>query len=80
MAARETGRLSLADALVLCELLAKVDPERYERAALRWLQRFIDERLRPVAEVALAAAALAQLRHGKRTVGIETLKGLLHRG
>ena len=45
MAARETGGLSLADALMLCELLAKTDPARYERAALRWLQRFIDERL-----------------------------------
>ena len=72
--------MSLADALSLCELLAKADPARYERAALRWLQRFIDERLPPLAEVALAAAALAELRHGKRSVGIATLKGLLHRG
>lgn len=39
--------------------LANVDPARYERAALRWLQRFIDERLSPLAEVALAASALA---------------------
>jgi hypothetical protein len=38
MAARELGGLSLADALSLCELLANVDPARYERAALRWLQ------------------------------------------
>ena len=37
MAAREMGRLSPADALSLCELLANVDPARYERAALRWL-------------------------------------------
>jgi len=41
MAAREMGALSLADALALCDLLANVDPARYERAALRWLQRFI---------------------------------------
>ena len=40
MAAREMGGLSLADALLLCELLANADPARYERAALRWLQRF----------------------------------------
>jgi hypothetical protein len=73
------GGLSLADALLLCELLAKADPARYERAALRWLQRFIDERLPPVAEVALAAAALAELRHGHRRVGVEALKRLLHR-
>ena len=43
IAAREMGGLSLADALLLCELLANTDPARYERAALRWLQRFIDE-------------------------------------
>ena len=43
-AAREMGGLSLADALRLCELMAQNAPARYERAALRWLQRFIDER------------------------------------
>jgi hypothetical protein len=42
MAAREMGGLPLADALLLCELLANTDPARYERAALRWLERFID--------------------------------------
>jgi hypothetical protein len=63
MAARELGGLSLADALLLCELLANTDPARYELAALRWLQRFIDERLPPLTEVALAASALAELRH-----------------
>lgn len=38
-AAREMAGLSFADALALCELLAAADPQRYERAALRWLQR-----------------------------------------
>ncbi|HEY5660161.1 MAG TPA: hypothetical protein VIR59_05185 [Gaiellaceae bacterium] len=79
MAAREMGGLSLADALLLCELLAASDPKRYERAALRWLQRFIDERLPPLAEVALAAAALAELRHGHRAVGVDALKRILRR-
>jgi hypothetical protein len=79
MAAREMGGLSLADARLLCELLANVDPARYERAALRWLQRFIDERLPPLMEVVLAASALAELRHGNRNVGGETLKRLLRR-
>jgi hypothetical protein len=60
--------------------MAGLGPERYERAALRWLQRFIDERLPPPAEVALAASALAELRHGRRAVGVETLKRLLHHG
>jgi hypothetical protein len=80
MAAREMGGLSLADALSLCELLAKADPTRFERAALRWLQRFIDERLPPLTEVALAASALAELRHGDRNVGVEALKRLLRHG
>jgi hypothetical protein len=78
-AAREMGGLSLADALALCELLAACDPKRYERAALRWLQRFIDERLPPVAEVALAASALAELRHGRRAVGLAALRQLVRR-
>jgi hypothetical protein len=80
MAAREMGALSLADALLLCELLAKADPSRYERAALRWLQRFIVERSPPLTEVALAASALAELRHGRRNTGAETLKRLLRHG
>ena len=80
MAAREIGGLSLSDALSLCELLANTDPARYERAALRWLQRFIDERLPPLTEFALAASALAELRHGHRNTGVETLKRLLRPG
>src|SRR6476661_4079098 len=79
MAAREMGGLSLADALLLCELLANADPSRYERAALRWLQRFIDERLPPLTEVALAASALAELRHGKRAVGVDALKRIVRK-
>jgi hypothetical protein len=43
-----------------CELLANVDPARYGRAALSWLDRFIDERFPPLTEVALAASALAE--------------------
>jgi 2-polyprenyl-6-methoxyphenol hydroxylase-like FAD-dependent oxidoreductase len=74
MAAREMGGLSLTDALALCELLAATDPKRYERAALRWLQRFVDERRPPLTEVALAASALAELRHGRRNAGADTLK------
>jgi hypothetical protein len=48
--------------------------------ALRWLQRFIDERLPPLTEVTLAASALTELRHGNRNAGIETLKRLLRSG
>jgi hypothetical protein len=77
LAAREMRHVSLADALALCELLAATDPKRYERAGLRWLQRFIDERLPPLSEVARAATALAELRHGRTAVGVDALKRLL---
>lgn len=36
---------------------------------MRWLERFIDKRLPPLVELALAASALAELRHGTETSG-----------
>src|SRR5438034_7988960 len=78
-AAREMGGLSLEDALSLCELLADFDPSRYESAARRWLQRFLEERSPPLAEVTLAVSALSEVRHGTRAIGVETLRGLLRR-
>jgi hypothetical protein len=55
---------------------------REKRTALRRarLQRFIDERLPPLTEVALAASALAELRHGNRNAGMEALKRLRRHG
>jgi hypothetical protein len=73
------GGLSLEDALSFCDLLARFDPPRYERAAVRWLERFIDERSPPLAQIGLAASALAGIRHGGRAVGLETLQQLLRR-
>src|SRR5205809_7741636 len=69
MAARELGRLGLDDALRLCLLLAVQDPARFDRAALRWLERFLAERLPPLVAIALAASAFAELRHGGRRPG-----------
>jgi hypothetical protein len=79
MAARELGRLSLDDALQLCVLLAEHDPPRFERAALRWLERFIAERLPPLAEVALAASAFAAIRQGERRASVAGLERLARR-
>jgi hypothetical protein len=61
MAAREMGGLSLADALDLTLLMREVDRWRYERAAVRWLERFIEERNPTLAELALATAGLAEV-------------------
>jgi hypothetical protein len=77
MAAREMGGLSLADALSLCELLANVDPTRYERAALRWLQRFIEERLPPLHRGRACRIGAGRAGHRQRNVGVEALKRLL---
>ncbi len=55
-------------------------PGPLRASSVGWLQRFIDERLPPLAEVALAASALAELRHGTRNTGVDTLKRLIQRG
>jgi hypothetical protein len=60
IAARELGGLNLAEALDLTLLMREVETWRYERAAVRWLERFIEERRPTLAEIALASAALAE--------------------
>ncbi|HEY6961965.1 MAG TPA: hypothetical protein VI408_08780 [Gaiellaceae bacterium] len=59
--ARELGRITLGEALELCALVARKDPRRRSRYAVRWLQRFLDEVPASVEEVALVASALASL-------------------
>jgi hypothetical protein len=41
--AREVGSIDLREALELTALMARADPARGERAALRWLRRWLDE-------------------------------------
>ena len=58
-AARELPNLSLEDALQLVHLYAERDSPKYERAALRWLERYLVEsepRLRHFAEVTASLA------------------------
>jgi hypothetical protein len=61
MAARELGGLNLAEALDLTLFMRETDRWRYERAALRWLERFIEERRPTLSEIALASTALAEI-------------------
>lgn len=42
-AARQLGRLPLADALKLLLLYAEKEPAKFERAALRWHARYVSE-------------------------------------
>jgi hypothetical protein len=39
-AARELAHIALDDALRICLVLGGGDPDRYQRAAVRWLRRF----------------------------------------
>lgn len=61
-AARELPRIALDDALRICLVLREGDPDRYERAAVRWLGRFALEAQRVTIDaLRLAADALDAL-------------------
>lgn len=61
-AARELPQIALDDALRICLVLRGGDPERFERAAVRWLGRFaLEARGATIDDLRQAAAALAAL-------------------
>jgi hypothetical protein len=76
-AAREVGNLTLEEALRLLFLYAEKDPIKYDRAALRWLARYLTEgKGVSLLKAQLAAAALAELRAGERQQAAKLLIGL----
>jgi hypothetical protein len=61
-AARQLPRVALNDALRICLVLRNGDPDRYERAAVRWLGRFaLEARDVTVQAIRGAAEALDEL-------------------
>jgi hypothetical protein len=64
MAAREAGKLTLPEALQLVCLYAEAEPAKFERAALRWHARFVQESSASLLQAQIALAALAELRAG----------------
>jgi hypothetical protein len=67
-AARDVQTSGLKDGLELC-LLYRDDPERYERAAARWIARLIAERPKiQLSEIELAAAGFREAMHTQRGV------------
>jgi hypothetical protein len=64
MAAREAGNLTLSEALGLVWLYAHVHDAKFERAAVKWLDRFIEERSPSLLHAHMALAALSELRGG----------------
>jgi hypothetical protein len=61
-AARELPQIALDDALRICLVLRGGNPDRYERAAVRWLGRFaLEARGATIDDLRLAADALDAL-------------------
>jgi hypothetical protein len=72
------GPPPLEDALVICRLILEQEPERYERAAVRWLGRLLlEQRGVSLRRAELAAAYLAAWADpARRDAAAEALGGL----
>ena len=78
--AREIGRLTLEEALRLLFLYAEHDPIKFERAALRWLSRYVTEgKAVSLLKAQLALTTLAELRAGEREAAAKILTELARR-
>jgi len=60
LAAREMGSVTLEEAFELVVLYGELSEPRYERAALRYLQRYMTEASPSLTDVALVAGMLAE--------------------
>ena len=60
-AAADLPRVDLADALAVCMAIREAEPQRFERAALRWLARYAVEKAASVADVRAATEAFAAM-------------------
>jgi hypothetical protein len=71
---------TLEHALRLLFLCAEKDPIKYERAALRWLGRYVTEgKGVSLLKAQLALAALSELRAGSREAAAKLLTELMRR-
>ncbi len=62
-AAAELPAINLEDALSICLLLGEQEPQRFERAALRWIARYcLERRDLTIEDVRDVADAFARLR------------------
>jgi hypothetical protein len=61
-AAAELPRVDLGHALSVRMAIRDAEPERFERAALRWLARFATEQAQTAADVREAAGAMVAMR------------------
>ena len=77
-AVREFGWVSLGDALALVILYAEVEDLKFERAAVRWLDRLLEERLVALSEARRACEWLEQLAGPDAGLAAGSLDGLIH--
>ena len=77
-AAGELPHVDLGDALAVCVTMRTAEPERFERAALRWLARFCVER-RDVTLAEVRSAAWAFENITDEPAALETLQRLCSR-
>jgi hypothetical protein len=61
-AARGLPHISLADALRLVHLYAEKESPKFERAAVRWLRRYLNEASPELSDVANVVARLVERR------------------
>jgi len=59
-AARELPNLSLEDALLLVHLYAERGSPKFERAAIRWLQRYLAEGSPELSDIAKVVTGLVE--------------------
>jgi hypothetical protein len=74
--ARELGRISLAEALELTIFIARKEPRRLPRIAVRWLERYLQECEPTLPNVALAVSALSALVIEDPSEAIRVLRSL----
>lgn len=75
-AAAELPTVRLEDALHVCVLLRDREPERYERAAVRWIARFCVERHDVSVEDVDHAAAAFRLMRSRPEQALQVLQAL----
>jgi hypothetical protein len=75
-AAAELPRVDLGDALAVCMAIREAEPERFERAALRWLARSCVEQPRATVADVRAAAGAFEAMASEPTAALETLRRL----
>ena len=79
-AASELPHLGLEDALALCVLTAQCQPARFERAAARWIARYLEEEPRlELDELRLTTELLTSLEGPHAAAAARALRELFAR-